>query len=219
MKKIKEFTIFRNIFLIILFVFVGSFFSVNKVQAQNVPLGTCFAYVTRGTTGVKSTTTYTDVSQTFCNDLPKMIDKEHPELIQVTWMANSITLPVVTLPPTGTTGGSNGLDTNIKPATGSLVTCVNDCGWSKLIDMVNRVIKFILFDMVLPIAAIMFTYAGFLLVTAGGEAAHARAKAKEIFTNAVIGLVIAVAAYLIIQTILSILGWNGSWIGFNPLPK
>jgi hypothetical protein len=68
--------------------------------------------------------------------------------------------------------------------------------------------------MVIPIAAIMFAYAGFLMVTAGGEAAHARTKAKSIFTNAVIGLIIAVACWLIIKTILSILGFNGSWIGF-----
>ena len=62
----------------------------------------------------------------------------------------------------------------------------------------------------------MFAYAGFLLVTAGGEAAGARTKAKSIFTNAVIGLLLAVAAFLIVRTILSILGYSGSWLGFNP---
>ena len=41
-----------------------------------------------------------------------------------------------------------------------------------------------------------------------------KTEAKNIFTNAVIGLVIAVAAFLIIRTILSILGYDGSWIGF-----
>jgi hypothetical protein len=65
----------------------------------------------------------------------------------------------------------------------------------------------------------MFAYAGFLLVTAGGEAAGARTKAKSIFTNAVFGLVLAVAAWLIVNTILSILGYTGDWIGFvRPLP-
>jgi hypothetical protein len=52
------------------------------------------------------------------------------------------------------------------------------------------------------------------LVTAGGEAAGARTKAKNIFTNALIGLIIAVAAWLIVRTILSILGYQGAWIGF-----
>lgn len=91
------------------------------------------------------------------------------------------------------------------------------CDFYALMALVNRVIHFVLFDMVIPIAAIMFAYAGFLMVTAGGEAAGARTKAKSIFTNVVLGLIIAVAAFLIIRTILSILGYNGSWFGFNPL--
>lgn len=101
-----------------------------------------------------------------------------------------------------------------------LVPCDNTkttCDFNQLMNMVNTVIKFVLYDMVIPIAAIMFAYAGFLMVTAGGEAAHARTKAKDIFTNAVIGLIFAVAAFLIIRTILSILGYQGSWIGFNPI--
>jgi len=99
-----------------------------------------------------------------------------------------------------------------------LVPCDNSsgnlCDFKAFMNLVNIIIKFILFDMVVPIAAIMFAYAGFLLVTAGGEAAGARTKAKSIFTNAVFGLIIAVAAWLIVRIILSILGYNGSWIGF-----
>ena len=95
-----------------------------------------------------------------------------------------------------------------------LVTCTEDCDWNDLMNLVNTVINFILYKMAIPIAAIMFAYAGFKMVTAGGEAAHARTEAKEIFTNTVIGLVLAVAAWLIIKTLLSILGYEGSWIGF-----
>ena len=105
-------------------------------------------------------------------------------------------------------------------AEGSLVPCdniTNKCDFNQLMNMVNIVIHFILYSMVIPIAAIMFAYAGFLMVTAGGETAHARTKAKSIFTNAVLGLIFAVAAFLIVRTILSILGYEGSWIGFNPL--
>src|SRR3989338_2242834 len=88
------------------------------------------------------------------------------------------------------------------------------CGWNEFMALINKVINFILFYMAVPIAAIMFAYAGFLLVTAGGEAAGARTKAKSIFTNAAIGLILAVAAWLIIKTILAILGYEGAWIGF-----
>ncbi|OGI71126.1 hypothetical protein A3C60_00675 [Candidatus Nomurabacteria bacterium RIFCSPHIGHO2_02_FULL_37_45] len=88
------------------------------------------------------------------------------------------------------------------------------CDFNAFLALIDKVIKFILFDMAIPIAAIMFVYAGFLLVTAGGEAAGARTKAKTIFTNAIIGLALAAAAWLIIRTILSILGYDGTWIGF-----
>lgn len=87
------------------------------------------------------------------------------------------------------------------------------CNFNALMTLVNNIINFILVYMTVPIAAIMFAYAGFELVTAGGESAHARTKAKSIFTNAVIGLVIAIACWLVVHSILSILGFDGSWIG------
>ena len=105
-------------------------------------------------------------------------------------------------------------------AEGGLVPCDNTtqpCDFTQFMNLINIVIHFILYDMVIPISAIMFAYAGFLLITAGSEAAGARTKAKSIFLNVVLGLIIAVAAFLIIRTILSILGYEGSWIGFNPL--
>lgn len=92
------------------------------------------------------------------------------------------------------------------------------CDFNALMDLVNIVIHFILYDMIVPIAAIMFAYAGILMITAGGEAGGARTKAKSIFTNVAIGLTIAIAAFLIIRTVLSILGYEGSWIGFDPIP-
>ena len=88
------------------------------------------------------------------------------------------------------------------------------CGFGEFLNLVNRVVSFILFSLVVPIAAIMFFYAGFIMITSGGESADGRTKAKKIFTNAVIGLVLAAAAWLIVNTILSILGYSGTWIGF-----
>lgn len=87
------------------------------------------------------------------------------------------------------------------------------CNFNAFMHLINNIINFILVYMTVPIAAIMFAYAGFELVTAGGESAHARTKAKNIFTNAIIGLVLALAAWLVVHTILSILGFDGSWIG------
>lgn len=100
------------------------------------------------------------------------------------------------------------------PATrDGLVPCVGgrECDFGQLMVLVDNVIKFVLFKMVIPIAAILFAYAGFTLVTAPGQ--EAITKAKNTFTDVVLGLAVAIAAYLIIKTLLSILGYDGSWIG------
>ena len=89
----------------------------------------------------------------------------------------------------------------------------NPCSFKDFMTMINNGITFILKFMVIPIAAIMFAYAGFELVTSGGNT-EKKGKAKNIFTNTVFGLVLAAGAWLIIKTILSILGFDGGWIGF-----
>jgi len=116
--------------------------------------------------------------------------------------------------PTVTTGTITNPDGTTSP--NNTVTYTSKCDWNALLTLVNNIITFLLYYMAIPIAAIMFFYAGFLLVTAGGEAAGARTKAKSIFTNAVIGLVLAIACWLIVKLILTILGWNGigSGLGF-----
>ena len=98
-----------------------------------------------------------------------------------------------------------------------LIPCGNtgqpDCIFKYFMDLVNNVIKFILFTLAVPIAAIMFFYAGFKMVTSAGSA-ESKTQAKNIFSNAVYGLVFVAGAWLIIRTILLILGYKGDWIGF-----
>jgi hypothetical protein len=95
-----------------------------------------------------------------------------------------------------------------------LIPCKGaDCDFNALMALINNVIHFVLFYMAVPIAAIMFFYAGFMMVTSAGSS-ESKTKAKNIFSSAVYGLVIAAAAWLIVRTILSILGYEGAWI-FN----
>jgi hypothetical protein len=84
-----------------------------------------------------------------------------------------------------------------------------DCNFDALMTLIDNVTRFIFFDMAIPIAAIMFAYAGFLLITAGAESAGAKTKAKSIFTSTVLGLVIAMAAWIIVELILTTLGFVG----------
>jgi hypothetical protein len=100
---------------------------------------------------------------------------------------------------------------NTPDANGSIA---QPCNFTALMNMVNMIIHFVLYDMVIPIAAIMFAYAGFLYVTAGGNTTQ-HSKANSIFLSVAEGLIIAVACWLIIATILSILGYNGAWIGLK----
>jgi hypothetical protein len=122
---------------------------------------------------------------------------------------------VLLMPTLSLAAGLVPCNNNNTPVTNSdgTVTQPIPCDFVQLVNLVNTVIKFILFGMVIPIAAIMFVYAGFELVTSGGST-EKRGLAKKVFTNTVIGLIFAVASWLIVRTILLILGYSGAWIGF-----
>ncbi|MDQ3075715.1 MAG: hypothetical protein M3Q34_01130 [bacterium] len=87
---------------------------------------------------------------------------------------------------------------------------INPCGFKHVFKLINGLIDFIFKFMVVPIAAIMFAYAGFLMLFSGGNAGKSE-KAKGIFINVAFGLVIAAAAWLIIHTLLDIVGVK-SWV-------
>ncbi len=98
------------------------------------------------------------------------------------------------------------------------VTCNGtDCSACHLADLANILIKW-LFGIFFLVFAGLMTIAGFGLVTSGGNQSALEA-AKSKFTNAIIGLIIMMAAWLIVDTIMrglmktgdgSIDGW-GPW--------
>ncbi len=85
---------------------------------------------------------------------------------------------------------------------GGLVTCAENCGYRDAIYMIQGIIDFVLYKLVLPIAAAMFMYAGFLFLTSGGDTGK-RSKGKAIMLNVLIGLGIALAAWLVVNTVLN----------------
>ncbi len=93
--------------------------------------------------------------------------------------------------------------------TGLVPACEGkDCNWDQLMTLVDNILNFLLNVMVIPIAAIMFAYAGFLLVTSGGDPGR-RSKAKSIFINVLIGLIIAVGAWALVKLLLTTLNYAG----------
>lgn len=105
---------------------------------------------------------------------------------------------------TGTTGGTS----DQGPIEGGLVPCdgspEHPCRFTSLIDLVNRIIQYLIYLMI-PLAAIVFAYAGFILITQGGSPA-ARETAKGMFIKVVIGLIFVLGAWLIMSTIMTALG-------------
>lgn len=86
----------------------------------------------------------------------------------------------------------------------------NGCGFPELMKLVRKVINFVLFVIATPLAALVFVYAGITLLTSGGDSGKLTS-AKKMLGNLLIGYVIALAAWLIINTILTSLGYDGTW--------
>lgn len=113
--------------------------------------------------------------------------------------------------PTGVSNTGSNVDGSSSGSTLVPACPAGGCGFDELMKLINKVINFLLFTIAVPLAAIIFAYAGFLLITAGGDPAKAT-KAKAIIKNLLIGFIIALAAWLIINTILSTLGFQGSFL-------
>lgn len=117
-----------------------------------------------------------------------------------------VTAPVVVTPtqtPTVATY-TNDFAGGLVPCSG---TAANPCTFNKFMALANKVIQFLIFGLALPISAIAFAYAGFLLLTSGGNEAN-RTKAKDVFKTVFLGLLAALAAWLIVYTILKSLSVN-----------
>ncbi|HEY4487034.1 MAG TPA: hypothetical protein VJB70_04895 [Candidatus Paceibacterota bacterium] len=99
--------------------------------------------------------------------------------------------------------------------TEGIVPCGDDgepsCDFGQLIQLVQNLITFALI-IAAPLAAIMFAYAGFLYLTAAGETGKI-SKAHSVFMTVFWGIVIVLAAWLIVNTIFEAVANKG----FNPL--
>ncbi len=93
-----------------------------------------------------------------------------------------------------------------------LVPCVGiECQWRHLYILIDKIIDFGMY-LVLPIAVVMIVVGGIMIMTSAGSEKR-YSKGKEIITAGVVGLVIALLAWLIIDTIIKVLsgGDFGPW--------
>ena len=95
---------------------------------------------------------------------------------------------------------------------GGFVNCEGSgCSACNLVDMTNNIIKWLL-GMIFLIFAALMVHAGFGLVTSGGNPS-ALSAAKDKFKNALIGIVIVLSAWLIVNTIMVKLVSDGTTAG------
>lgn len=93
-------------------------------------------------------------------------------------------------------------------ASGQLVPCGTGsgdefvpCNLCNLIVLINNIVRFLLFDLGLPIGVIAMLVAGYFFLTAGGSEQQIK-QGKDTLKYAILGLIIAFGAWLIIDTIL-----------------
>lgn len=87
------------------------------------------------------------------------------------------------------------------------------CGWADVISLINRIITYLL-TIATILAVVSFIYAGFLLITAGGNSGKV-SQAKDIFGSVVIGLVLAYGAWIIVHFIFAALGGQSQFSLLN----
>jgi len=96
-----------------------------------------------------------------------------------------------------------------------LVTCNGeDCSACNLVSMANRVIDWLI-GVLLVVFGVLITIAGFKLVLSRGDTS-AYSAAKSMFTDALIGFLIILAAWIIVDTLIK--GLNVQGMSGGPLP-
>lgn len=84
----------------------------------------------------------------------------------------------------------------------------NPCDFEYLMTMLNYLIDWSFKYLATPIFAILFIYAGYLYISSSGDTGNVN-KAKKIIKNALWGYLIILASWLIIDTIVTGLGFTG----------
>jgi len=109
-----------------------------------------------------------------------------------------LTMPTLLLAQVNNPSG--GLPRQLVPCTGA------DCNWTAFLTLMQNLLNFLVF-LGVTLSALLFAYAGFLYLTSGGGGQVE--EAKNIFTHVIIGLIIMLVAWLLVDTILKVLTGKG----------
>lgn len=84
---------------------------------------------------------------------------------------------------------------------GDIAQGQKECGFNDLIILSNNIIKFLMFKVAVPLAALGIMFVGAKMVLSSNKES-AKTEAKESFTNIAIGFLIMLGAYVFIKTII-----------------
>lgn len=84
-------------------------------------------------------------------------------------------------------------------------------GWGMLMTVVNNIIEFLLTLAIVFVAPLMIAYAGFTYVAYSGNPGK-RSEANKMLTNTIIGIVVALASWMIVDAVMAVL-YNPSAAG------
>jgi hypothetical protein len=93
----------------------------------------------------------------------------------------------------------------------------DDCTINSVMQLINNVMNFFFQSLLLPIFIVMVLYLGYSYLAAQGKPGQ-HAKLGSMAKHMVLGLVLMLCAWLIVKTILSILGYTDT-LGFFTTPS
>lgn len=77
------------------------------------------------------------------------------------------------------------------------------CTPCHLLTLIKNLLEFGI-EIIIVLSAILFAYAGWLYITAGGKPGSTE-RAKRVFIDVLIGLFLVIAAWLIVETLINVL--------------
>lgn len=78
------------------------------------------------------------------------------------------------------------------------------CQFCDLLTLVERIINFALYNIAIPLSVIFIVYGGFVIMTAGDSPERVKS-GRSVIKAAVVGLLIALFAWMIVDTVLTVL--------------
>ena len=103
----------------------------------------------------------------------------------------------------------------IVPARCQGANAATDCGICELAQLVTNLLNFAIYGAVVA-AAVLFAWTGFKFLTSRDNSGALTA-AKKMFWNVILGLIIVLAAWLIVNTIVSFMVGSGNPFTWNKL--